>query len=172
MADEKQVYQKVLSITGVIADPATQRMDGNLAVSRLDDAFPATHWPVSESHWKCLAYLLPGPNKLRFDFTSPKLSHNNSSNPIHSTFMTIHYVPPLSAPPLQLVILLGSDSPGTFDAVPTRIENEGNDINTAVKKFRMAAYLWQAYTVRCGMENVVSASKVLTSNSGRTNVAQ
>lgn len=55
-------------------------------------------------------------------------------------------LPPLSAPPLQLVILLGRDSPGTFDAVPARIENEGNGLDTAIRKFRMAAYLWQAFT--------------------------
>ena len=55
-------------------------------------------------------------------------------------------LPCLSAPPLQLVILLGRDSPGTFDAVPARIEKEGNGLETAIKKFRMAAYLWQAFT--------------------------
>jgi hypothetical protein len=115
-------------------------------VSRLDDGFPPTYWPVSDSHFKALVYLMPGPNRLRFDFTSPKLANSNSSNPIHSSYLTIHMLPPLSAPPLQLVILLGRDSPGTFDAVPTRIEKEGNNLETAIRKFRMAAYLWQAFT--------------------------
>jgi hypothetical protein len=55
-------------------------------------------------------------------------------------------IPPISAPPLHLAILLGSDSPGTFDAVPAKIEREGNNMETAIAKFRMAAYLWQAYT--------------------------
>lgn len=55
-------------------------------------------------------------------------------------------MPPLATPPLQLVILLGKDSPGTFDAVPARIEKEGNGLETAIRKFRMAAYLWQAFT--------------------------
>jgi hypothetical protein len=90
---------------------------------------------------------MPGANRLRFDFTSPKLANNNTSNPIHSSYVTLHYVPPLASPPLQLVILLGRDSPGTFDAVPARIEKEGNGIDTAIAKFRMAAYLWQAFTV-------------------------
>lgn len=52
----------------------------------------------------------------------------------------------MNSPPLQLVILLGKDSPGTFDAVPERVQREGNDLATAVRKFRMAAYLWQAFT--------------------------
>lgn len=55
-------------------------------------------------------------------------------------------MPPLASPPLQLVILLGKDSPGTFDAVPARTEKEGNGLETAIRKFRMAAYLWQAFT--------------------------
>lgn len=115
-------------------------------MSRLDDGFPPTYWPVSDSHFKALVYLTPGPNRLRFDFTSPKLANNNTSNPIHTSYLTLHMLPPLSAPPLQLVILLGKDSPGTFDAVPARIEREGNDLETAIRKFRMAAYLWQAFT--------------------------
>jgi hypothetical protein len=48
-AKERQVYQKVLSIYGVIADPATLALEGNLTVSRLDDGFPPTFWPVSSS---------------------------------------------------------------------------------------------------------------------------
>lgn len=52
----------------------------------------------------------------------------------------------MNAPPLQLAIVLAKDSPGTFDAVPNRTEKEGNGLETAVKKFRMAAYLWQAFT--------------------------
>jgi hypothetical protein len=55
-------------------------------------------------------------------------------------------MPPLASPPLQLVILLAKDSPGTFDAVPARMEKEGNGLETAIRKFRMAAYLWQAFT--------------------------
>lgn len=54
--------------------------------------------------------------------------------------------PPLASPPLQLVILLAKDSPATFDATPARIVNEGNGLETAIQKFRMAAYLWQAFT--------------------------
>lgn len=58
----------------------------------------------------------------------------------------LNYLPLTSAPPLQLVILLGRDSPGTFDAIPSRIQNEGNDLSVAIRKFRMAAHLWQAFT--------------------------
>lgn len=36
--------------------------------------------------------------------------------------------------------------PETYDAVPERAQKEGNNLATAVRKFRMAAYLWQAFT--------------------------
>ena len=58
----------------------------------------------------------------------------------------VNFLPLVNSPPLQLVIVLGRDSPGTFDAVPERIRKEGNGLDTAVRKFRMAAYLWQAFT--------------------------
>lgn len=58
----------------------------------------------------------------------------------------LNYLPLSSAPPLQLVILAGKDSPCTYDAVPQRVQNEGNDLSMAVRKFRMAAHLWQAFT--------------------------
>lgn len=55
-------------------------------------------------------------------------------------------VPPMNSPPLQLAIVVAKDSPCTFDAVPARVEREGNGLETAICKFRMAAYLWQAFT--------------------------
>jgi hypothetical protein len=136
----------MLLIAGTVGDLEAQAVDGNLTVSRLDDGFPPTYWPVDESHFKALVYLVPGPNRFRFDFTSPKLPSSNTSNPIHSSYLTIHMIPPLSNPPLHLVIMLAKDSPGTFDAVPARIEREGNNLEVAIRKFRMAAYLWQAFT--------------------------
>lgn len=60
--------------------------------------------------------------------------------------MNINFLPLINSPPLQLVILLGKDSPGTFDAVPERVQREGNGLETAIRKYRMAAYLWQAFT--------------------------
>lgn len=60
--------------------------------------------------------------------------------------MNINFLPLISSPPLHLVILIGKDSPGTFDSVPERKQREGNDLDAAIRKFRMAAYLWQAFT--------------------------
>lgn len=136
-------------ISGEINDPQLRPMDGNLTVHHDKDgqAFPPTNWPVSDSYFKALIYLSPGWNKLRFDFTSPKLSSASSGGlSVHSSYLMLNYLPLTSAPPLQLVILVGKDSPCTFDATPARVQNEGNDLSIAIRKFRMAAHLWQAFT--------------------------
>lgn len=44
------------------------------------------------------------------------------------------------------MILLGKDSDGTFDAVPQKVQREGNGLETAIRKYRMIAHLWQAFT--------------------------
>lgn len=110
------------------------------------ESFPSVSWPVNSSHFKALVHLSPGPNRLRFDFTSSKLSSGTSQPSVHSTWFTINYLPLINTPPLDLVVLLGKDSEETFDAVPERAQREGNGLEAAIKKYRMAAYLWQAFT--------------------------
>lgn len=58
----------------------------------------------------------------------------------------LNYLPLNNSPPLQLAIIVGKDSPCTYDAVPERIQKEGNGLDTAIRKYRMAAHLWQAFT--------------------------
>lgn len=140
-----QVYQKAILVHGTVGEPSQQALDGTLTVTRLDDTFPPITWPVCSSQFKALVYLQPGPNKLRFEFSNPKLN-GRSSGTAHASYLTLHMLPPTSTPPLQLAILVAKDSPETFDAIPARVEREGNDLDVAVRKFRMAAYLWQAFT--------------------------
>ncbi|KAL1642757.1 hypothetical protein SLS58_005261 [Diplodia intermedia] len=140
------VYQKVLLISGVIGESDTKTLDGSITVNHDKDSFPATSWPVSDSHFKALVVLQPGANTLRLDFSSPKLSSSGTSIPAHSSWIDITYLPLNNSPPLHLAIILGKDSPGTYDAVPDRVQNEGNGMETAIRKFRMSAYLWQAFT--------------------------
>ncbi|KAI0023487.1 zinc metallo proteinase [Xylariomycetidae sp. FL0641] len=140
------VSQKVLLVSGIIGDGVSHKLDGTLTVIQRDDSFPPVEWPVSQSRFKALVYLHHGPNRLCFDFQNPKLANHGGSNPLHATYITVHMLPTLDNPPLQLAILMGSDSQGTYDAVPARVEREGNGLDTAVRKYRMAAYLWQAFT--------------------------
>ncbi|CAI7635811.1 unnamed protein product [Penicillium glandicola] len=146
VADNSWVNQKVLLVYGQIGDPKQHPLDGNVTVYHHQDNFPSTGWPVTASHFKVLVHLVPGPNRLRFDFISPKLSTGSTRPAIHSSWICINYLPLVNNPPLQLVILLGKDSDGTYDAVPERVEREGNGLELAIRKYRMAAYLWQAFT--------------------------
>ncbi|KAF7720113.1 Zinc metallopeptidase-like protein [Penicillium ucsense] len=146
IAENSWVHQKVLLVYGQIGDPRQHAMDGTITVYHHQDNFPSTGWPVTASHFKSLVHLVPGPNRLRFDFVSPKLSSGSTTPVIHSTWICINYLPLANAPPLQLVVLLGKDSDGTYDAVPERVEREGNGLDMALRKYRTAAYLWQAFT--------------------------
>ena len=120
-------------------------LDGTLTVTHHYDSFPPTTWPVCGSHFKALVHLIPGPNELRFDFSSPKLALNNFSNSLHTKVFRINYLPLVHSPPLHLAILIGKDSPGTFDSSPEKAQKEGNDLSSAIRKYRMAANLWQAF---------------------------
>ncbi|KAK3075598.1 hypothetical protein LTR53_000936 [Teratosphaeriaceae sp. CCFEE 6253] len=145
VSDGSWVHQKVLLISGECAD-LQRPIDGSMSICHHQDNFPQTQWPVCGSVFKALVYLQPGPNRLRLDFTSPKLSSPNGQLQVHSSWTSINFLPLISSPPLQLCILIAKDSPETFDAVPERIQKEGNGLDTAIRKFRMAAYLWQAFT--------------------------
>jgi hypothetical protein len=136
----------VLLVYGQTGDPRTQPLDGNVTVYHHQDNFPSIGWPVTASHFKALVHLVPGPNRLRFDFVSPKLSTGSTHPAIHSAWICINYLPLVNTPPLHLVIMMGRDSDGTYDAVPERAEREGNGLETAIRKYRTAAYLWQAFT--------------------------
>lgn len=145
ISDGSWVHQKVLLIFGECAD-TSRPVDGQVTVYHHQDSFPSTQWPVCDSHFKALVYLQPGPNRLRLDFTTPKLSSPTGQVQTHSSWISINFLPLISSPPLHLCILVAKDSPETYDAMPDRIQREGNNLATAIRKFRMAAYLWQAFT--------------------------
>ena len=145
VSDGSWVHQKVLLIFGECADPQ-RPIDGQVTVYHHQENFPPTQWPVCDSHFKALVHLQPGPNRLRLDFISPKLSSPNGQMQPHSSWISINFLPLISSPPIHLCILVAQDSPETYDAVPERVQKEGNTLEVAIRKFRMAAYLWQAFT--------------------------
>lgn len=137
-----QVHQKVLLVYGQIGDAYRYSSDGTLTVYHTQDSFPSTTWPVKESHFKALVHLSPGPNKIRFDYVPSKTTQHT----VHSSSININYLPLTNSPPLQLAIVLADDSTGKFDAGPEKDIPEGSHLDLAIRKFRMAAYLWQAFT--------------------------
>ncbi|KAF2399874.1 hypothetical protein EJ06DRAFT_477685 [Trichodelitschia bisporula] len=159
--DGYTVHQKVLLIKGQIGDPekigelnkssnqlpTPKLVDGEVLIHHHQDSFPPIRVPVVDSRFKALVHLQAGRNNLCLEFFKARASTSNLSVPEgHKNWVTYSYLPMNASPPLHLALLLAKDSPGTFDAVPARIAAEGNDLETAKRKFRMAAYLWQAYT--------------------------
>src|SRR5271156_2584858 len=61
---------------------------------------------------------------------------------MYTTRLTLHYLPLLQNPPVHLAVILARDSEGSFEAPPDR----PNGLDEAIRRFRMAAYLWQMYT--------------------------
>ena len=141
------MHQKVVLIHGVCGGDQ-KPIDGTLTVTHHQDKFPPTKWPVCLSHFKALVHLGPGWNDFRLEFSSPRLVSygGSSSNSVHISTFRLNYLPLTNSPPLHLAIIMGSDSPGTFETTPEKMQSEGNDIDVAVRKYRMAGILWQAFT--------------------------
>ncbi|QSS60009.1 zinc metalloproteinase [Histoplasma capsulatum] len=83
ISDNSWVHQKILLIYGQIGDARQHSMDGNLTVYHPQDSFPPTTWPVYESHFKALVHLVPGPNKLRLEFSPSRIQNPMS----HSSWL-------------------------------------------------------------------------------------
>ncbi|TXT06050.1 hypothetical protein VHUM_03523 [Vanrija humicola] len=90
---------------------------------------PPQSFPVhSSGRFKALAPLNPGPNDLTIIAGDESVTY------------PVAYEPQPADLPIALVIIAGRDSQLRYDDVkPTTVDD-------AVRRFRMAAYLWQAYT--------------------------
>jgi hypothetical protein len=149
----RQVHNPVLLIHGTIGD-SRHPLDGTLLVHSPAEGTSTTAWEVCDGFWKALAYLQPGPNTLRLEFVpSASQNANGQLDGTHVNFQTINYIPNTQKPPLHLVIIIGKDSPCTYDAVPERVRREGNSLDMAVRKFKMAGYLWQSFTAEQMVRN-------------------
>jgi Putative peptidase family len=105
-----------------------------------------------DSHFKALVHLLPGPNIIKFTFIPP--DHITSTR--FSTKLTLHYLPLLQDPPVHLAIVLARDSSGVFTTEGT---GEQSPLAESIKRLRMAAYLFQAYTAEHMCRNFPGAAE-------------
>jgi hypothetical protein len=86
--------------------------------------------------------LSPGQNTL-------SITHVHDGNVESEMDLTVNYVPLLQYPPLHLVIMAASDSPLMIDCPPHKrggVSSAHSDLDAAIAKFRMTAYMWQAMT--------------------------
>ncbi|KAI5776404.1 putative peptidase family-domain-containing protein [Geopyxis carbonaria] len=137
-AAHSTVHTRLLLATGVCGGAS-----GNLWVSAHNYNFPPQSYPVRDGVFKALIHLSPGHNDIRLDFNEATPAAAGGYTTYTGAF-ALNYLPLLQNPPLHLAIVLGSDSAGTFDDAPGCAHPPSLD--TAVRRLRMAGYLWAAYT--------------------------
>ena len=109
--------------------------------------FPIQNWPISEDQYrngqfKSLVILSPGANFII-------LEHRHNGKVFASTSLALTYIPLLQTPPLHLAVMVAKDSPLLIDCSPNKrggISSAHSDLDAAINKFRMTAYMWQALT--------------------------
>ena len=84
--------------------------------------------------------LLPGENEVELLYTEPKTQRT------YRGVFCVTYIPLLQNPPLKLVIIVGSDSPLVYDDAPN--PRHPPTLDTAIRKLRLAGYMWAAYTAQ------------------------
>jgi hypothetical protein len=143
--DGEIVHQTAISIHGEcpIFDYAPET---NFVSVSVTDSFnhtqPLQHWPLHDGKWKALAMLTPG-------ISTITLNLHHASGVHDSITISLNYVPLLQLPPLHLAIMVAKDSPLLIDCPPAKygaFATAHSDINAAISKLRMAAYMWQALT--------------------------
>ncbi|KAJ0422687.1 putative peptidase family-domain-containing protein [Aspergillus carlsbadensis] len=143
--DGEIVHQTAISIHGQcpIFDYAPETNFVSVAVTdSFNQAQPVQHWPLHDGKWKALAMLAPG-------ISTITLNLHHASGIYDSITISLNYVPLLQLPPLHLAIMVAKDSPLLIDCPPAKygaFATAHSDINAAVAKLRMAAYMWQALT--------------------------
>ncbi|KAI9295778.1 hypothetical protein K502DRAFT_341473 [Neoconidiobolus thromboides FSU 785] len=124
--NEEIVYQKLILITGEIKNNNTDKEGALVVIDTLKQIY---HYSVVNNIFKCLVPLIEGNNLIQFYFNQIEYHLN------------LNYQRDNTKPAYQLAILVAKDSDLTFENLP----NKRNDLDSAIRRLRMAAYIWQAY---------------------------
>ncbi|KAE8449912.1 hypothetical protein EG329_007389 [Mollisiaceae sp. DMI_Dod_QoI] len=144
ISDGEIVHQRAVILIGQCQ---TNNIDDDFLTIHMKDlanlpSFPIQNWPVSQGHFKSLVILSPGTNNLT-------LQHYRNGHILAEMSLAVTYLPLLQAPPLHLAIMIAKDSPLLIDCPPNKrgaISSAHSDLDAAINKFRMTAYMWQALT--------------------------
>ncbi|KFA52547.1 hypothetical protein S40293_07624 [Stachybotrys chartarum IBT 40293] len=142
--DGEVVHQRCVLIRGRCEVQPLGSGEDFVRIETLDTAdnvtFPEQRWPLNQGWLKALLMLNPGENKIRFNLgTSKKVC----------TMIKLHYTPLLQTPPLHLAIMVAKDSPQLIDCSAAKfgsLSGAHSGLQSAIAKFRMTAYMWQAFT--------------------------
>lgn len=141
-ANNNDVVHTRLYILEGSAGPMCSNADSSIVVYHHVNSFPSLRYQVTDGYFKALVHLNPGVNNLR-------LVWEDSNNPNSNNYseITLNYVPLLQNPPLHFALIVANDSPLEFDSPQYKKDQDGgNNVDIAVKKVRLAAYMMAAYT--------------------------
>ncbi|KAH3686811.1 hypothetical protein WICPIJ_002208 [Wickerhamomyces pijperi] len=127
---------------------------GYVTISSRDNLFPPLNYEVNDGFFKILAHLNRGVNDLVIGHYDGALSNGfpvNARNgdkllSSHLEHIRINYEFLQQNKPVHLCLLVAKDSPLVFDSTSPKRNSEGNGLDLAVKKLRIAGRLMQGYT--------------------------
>ncbi|CCG84019.1 protein of unknown function [Taphrina deformans PYCC 5710] len=128
------VHTRLLLVCGEVPHTA----EGEVQITPHRRHIPTQKVAVRNNIFKALIPLCPGDNEIEL------LYYCRESRRPYSSLFYCTYIPLLQNPPLKLVIIVGSDSPGIYDDAPNA--KHAPTLETAIKKLRFAGYMWAAYT--------------------------
>lgn len=99
---------------------------------------PPLFYEINAGFFKAPVHLEPGNNSVSFTV-------RQGNKDLESIRANINYER-IDNKPVHLCLLLAKDSPGFFDTTSQKAQEEGNGIELAVQKLRVAARLMQAFT--------------------------
>jgi hypothetical protein len=133
----------------VIHGECLHSKSGIITVKHRKDEFPPLFYEVNSGFYKAITHLEPGLNDLVLIHSEGKVvngyPHYSGNRQGIGMNLSINYQP-LDNKPIHLCLLVAKDSPGYFDTTSIKGNQEGNGIDLAVRKLRVAARLMQAFT--------------------------
>ncbi|KAG9185534.1 hypothetical protein G6011_06865 [Alternaria panax] len=144
LTDGETIHQRCLLITGTYTLTAAEGSYIHVATKGASKAesFPEQTWPIAGGNFKALVMLSPGQNMLELAYVCNDCLE-------HTVEMNVNYIPLLQYPPLHLAIMVATDSPCLIDCPASKaagLSSAHSDLDAAIAKLRMTAYMWQAMT--------------------------
>ena len=148
LEDGETVYQRCVLLLGrCIKQKLKSAFDTDIVYISTSNAageqlFPLQTWPIADGHFKALLFLAPGINVITLKSEGAPFEQQTLK-------LMLNYIPLLQNPPLHLAILVAKDSPLLIDCPPAKrggVSSAHASLEAAVAKFRMTAYMWQAFT--------------------------
>ncbi|KAJ9051857.1 hypothetical protein DSO57_1000517 [Entomophthora muscae] len=128
LENEEVVHQRLLLITGTLFY-AGHNVNGEIRAT--DHSGFDCGWPLIRCKFKALIPLVSGNNRILFRYLDLVFAE-----------VSVNYLPLVDNPPVKLALLVASDSDLNYDVMRPR---EECGVASAIAKFRMSAYLWQAF---------------------------